>query len=49
MKIFPDWTQNQLQVGKADRLDFDEAMLPEDSWGSTLHEDEFEVEKIMDV
>ena len=39
MKIFPDRPQNQLQVGEADRLDFDEAMLPEDSWGRTLHED----------
>ena len=49
VELFPDRAQNQLQVRKADRLDFDEAMLPEDSWGSTLHEDEFEVEKIMDV
>ena len=32
-----------------DRLDFDEAMLPEGSWKRTLDEDKFEVEKIMDV
>ena len=37
VKIFPD------------RLDFNEAMLTEDSWECTVDEDEFEVEKIMDV
>ena len=37
VKIFPD------------RLDFDEFMLPEDSWERTLDEKEFEVEKILDV
>ena len=31
------------------RLDSDESMLPEDMWERTLEEDEFEVEKIMDV
>ena len=49
MKIFLDWPRNQLSVEEADRLDFDEAMLPEDSWERTLDEDEFEVEKIIDV
>ena len=38
-----------MNVEEADRLDFDEAMLPEDSWERTLDEDEFEAEKIMDV
>ena len=38
-----------MNVEEADRLDYDEAMLPEDSWERTLDEDEFEVETIMDV
>ena len=49
VKIFPDRPKNQWNVEEADRLDFDEAMLPEDSWERTLDKDEFEVEKIMDV
>ena len=31
VKKFPDRPRNQLNVEEADRLDFDEAMLPEDS------------------
>ena len=38
-----------LNVEEADRFDFDESLLPEDSWERTLDEDEFEVEKILDV
>ena len=38
-----------MNVEEADCLDFDEFMLPEDSWERTLDEDEFEVEKILDV
>ena len=38
-----------LNVKEADRFDFDESLLPEDSWERTLDEDEFEVEKILDV
>ena len=49
VKIFSDRPRNQLNVEEADRLDYDEAMLPEDSWERTLDEDEFEVETIMDV
>ena len=49
VKIFPDRPRNQLIVEEADRLDFDESMLPEDSWERTLDKDEFEVEAIMDV
>ena len=49
VKIFPDGPRNQLTVEEADRLDFDEAMLTEDIWERTLDEDEFEVEKLMDV
>ncbi|ETK87422.1 hypothetical protein L915_08143 [Phytophthora nicotianae] len=34
---------------EADRVDFDEGMLPEDSWERELEEDEYEVERIADV
>ena len=44
-----DRSKNQLSVEEADLLDFDKAMLPEDSWARLLDEDEFEVEKITDV
>ena len=49
VKTYPDRSRNQLKVEEADRLDFDEAMLPEDSWERILNEDEFEAENIMDV
>ena len=49
VKNFPDRSRNQLNVEEAYRLDFDEAILPEDSWERALDEDESEVEKIMDV
>ena len=49
VKNFPDRPRNQLNVEEADRLDFDEALLPEDSWERTFDEDEFEVDKIMGV
>ena len=39
LKIFQDRPINQLNVEEADRLDFDEAMLLEDSWERTLDED----------
>ena len=41
--------QSQLNVGESDRVDFDEALLPEDSWEGELEEGEFEVKKIVDV
>ena len=34
---------------KTDRVDFDEALLPEDSWEPQLAENEFEVDKVLDV
>jgi hypothetical protein len=49
VRTFPDRPKNQLNVEEVDRVDFDEAMLPEDSWERPLDENEFEVEKIMDV
>ena len=49
MKTFPDRPKNLLNVEEADRLDFDESLLPEDSWACILDEDEFRVEEILDV
>ena len=49
VKTYPDRPRKQLNVEEADHLDFDEALLPEDSNESTLDEDESEVDKIMDV
>ncbi|GMF58964.1 unnamed protein product [Phytophthora fragariaefolia] len=49
VRRFPDRPHVELVTDGVDRLDFDEALLPEDSWGSTLAEDEFEVEQIVDV
>ncbi|GMF52026.1 unnamed protein product [Phytophthora fragariaefolia] len=49
VRRFPDRPQVGLVSGGVDRLDFNETLLPEDSWESTLAEDEFEVEQIVDV
>ncbi|KAL4128411.1 hypothetical protein PRIC2_007399 [Phytophthora ramorum] len=49
VKEFPDRPLVQLVVDNVDRLDFDEALLPEDSWISDLGSDEYEVEKITDL
>ncbi|GMF67841.1 unnamed protein product [Phytophthora fragariaefolia] len=49
VKIFPDRPQIQLSPDVTCRLDFDESLLPEDSWTQDLGEDEFEVEKITDM
>ena len=49
VKTFPNRLKNLFNVEEADRLNFDESLLPEDSWERTLDEDEFKVEKIMDV
>ena len=49
VKLFPDRPKVQLMVGESDRFDFDEALLPEDSWLGELEEGEFEVEKIVDM
>ena len=40
---------NMLRVTKADRVDFDEEILPEDSWKSDLKDNEYEKERIVDV
>ena len=49
VNTYPDRPRNQLNVEEADRLDFDEAMLPEDIWERKLDEDEFKAETITDV
>uniref|UniRef100_H3H8G3 Integrase catalytic domain-containing protein n=1 Tax=Phytophthora ramorum TaxID=164328 RepID=H3H8G3_PHYRM len=49
VRRFPDRPDAPLLVAESDRLDFDEALLPEDSWETPLDEGEFEVEMIADV
>ncbi|GMF41602.1 unnamed protein product [Phytophthora fragariaefolia] len=49
VKPFPDRPRAEPVVSEADRLDLDEALLPERSWEATLAEDEFEVDRIVDV
>ncbi|OWZ00441.1 reverse transcriptase, partial [Phytophthora megakarya] len=49
VKAFPDRPTCTLLVDEEDRVDFDEALLPEDSWETPLGEDEYEVERIADV
>ncbi|GMF48926.1 unnamed protein product [Phytophthora fragariaefolia] len=49
VRHFPDRPEMLLVTAGSDRIDFDEALLPEDSWDAPLGECEFEVEKITDV
>ena len=49
VKIFPNRPINTLRVAEADRVDFNEAILPEDSWKTELEDNEFEAERIVDV
>ncbi|KAI9979380.1 hypothetical protein PInf_030814 [Phytophthora infestans] len=49
VKEYPDRPQVRLSVDASDRVDFDEVLLPEDSWNVDLEADEFEVEKITDM
>ena len=49
VKTFPGRPKDQLTIDETDRLDFDEALLPEDSWENDLEEGEYEVEEILDV
>ncbi|KAE8990640.1 hypothetical protein PR001_g21435 [Phytophthora rubi] len=46
---FPDRPGTALTVDETGRFDFDEALLPEDSWETPLGEDEFEVDRIADM
>ncbi|POM73861.1 Reverse transcriptase [Phytophthora palmivora] len=49
VKTFPDRPIETLTIEKCDRVDFDEALLPEDSWEIPLEDGEYEVEQIIDV
>ncbi|KAE8888448.1 hypothetical protein PF005_g20774 [Phytophthora fragariae] len=49
VRMFPDRPTVTLTAGNEDRLDFDEALLPEDSWDQELEEGEYEVERIGDM
>ena len=49
VKTFHERPKDQLTMDEADRLDFDEAMLQEDSWENDLEEGEYEVEEVLDV
>ncbi|OWZ06171.1 reverse transcriptase, partial [Phytophthora megakarya] len=49
VRAFPDRPTCTLLVEEGDRVDFDEALLAEDSWETPLGEDEFEVEWIADL
>ena len=41
IKTFPERPKDQLTIDEADRLDFHEALLPEDSWENGLEEGEY--------
>ncbi|KAJ8531797.1 hypothetical protein ON010_g14165 [Phytophthora cinnamomi] len=49
VRIFPDRPQIHLAEDVTDRFDFNEALLPEDSWIQDLDGNEYEVEKITDM
>ncbi|OWZ07964.1 hypothetical protein PHMEG_00019572 [Phytophthora megakarya] len=49
VKDFSDRPRVELTVDEADRLNFDEILLPEDSWVPDLGADEYEAERISDV
>ncbi|KAE8970172.1 hypothetical protein PR001_g27286 [Phytophthora rubi] len=49
VRTFPDRPTARLLDERSERVDLDEALLPEDSWTRELDEDEYEVEKIADM
>ncbi|OWZ07109.1 reverse transcriptase [Phytophthora megakarya] len=49
VKDFPDRPRTELTVDESDCVDFDEILLPEDSWVPDLGADEYEVERISDA
>ncbi|KAG3150075.1 hypothetical protein PC128_g23298 [Phytophthora cactorum] len=49
VKEYPDRPGARITVNDSDRVDFDEILLPEDSWTPDLGQDEFEIEKITDM
>ncbi|POM75656.1 LOW QUALITY PROTEIN: Reverse transcriptase [Phytophthora palmivora] len=49
VRQFPDRPQMGLTIQDQDRYDFDEALLPEDSWMRDLDNDVYKVERIVDM
>ncbi|GMF48996.1 unnamed protein product [Phytophthora fragariaefolia] len=49
VRQFPDRPGTTLTVDEAGRFDFDEALLPGDSWEMPLGEDEFDLDRIADM
>ena len=49
VRMFTIRLMQRLRVSKADRVDSDEARLPEDSWVGVMAEDELEMERITDM
>ncbi|OWZ01378.1 hypothetical protein PHMEG_00027247, partial [Phytophthora megakarya] len=49
VKIFPDRPVAQLNGSEEDLVDFDETLLPEDSWIQNRDSDEYEMERISDI
>uniref|UniRef100_H3GFB6 Integrase catalytic domain-containing protein n=1 Tax=Phytophthora ramorum TaxID=164328 RepID=H3GFB6_PHYRM len=49
VKVFSDRPDVTLATDESGRFDFDEALLPEDSWEGDWSDDEFEVDRIADV
>ena len=49
MAKFPYRSNSGLVVDSVDHVDFDESLLPEDSWEIELDADKYEVEVISDV
>ncbi|KAE8995694.1 hypothetical protein PR002_g19539 [Phytophthora rubi] len=49
VREFPDRPDTELTLGEIDRIDFDEALLPEDSWRPDQEAGEYEVERIADM
>ncbi|CAI5715525.1 unnamed protein product [Peronospora effusa] len=48
VRQYTDKPDTVFVVDEAERVDFDVAILPEDSWVAELEDDEYEVEKILD-
>ena len=48
VRKLPDRPSDELTVDEMDRVDFDECLLPEDSWVRELEEGEYEVEEILE-
>ncbi|KAE9273566.1 hypothetical protein PR003_g29872, partial [Phytophthora rubi] len=49
VRTFPDRPTARLLDERSERVDLDEALLPEDNWTRDLDEDEYEVERIADM